>query len=161
MKKINSKKNRVSLSCERCGAKNFSNKGALAGHQKQGHCAMAAIARTRVQQAQVQAHLQNVVTSSSNHATELLQDSLEFNSLLDDEFEPMEVDMPKTKPDSNLKLLQFIRTCRNTVGLSRVDIDSLLSTLFHTLFRLEEVTFRNWRDVEKYESTKCDFEDVS
>lgn len=44
-------------------------------------------------------------------------------------------------------------------GLSRVDIDSLLSTLFHISFRLEEVTFRNWRDVEKYESTKCDFED--
>ena len=160
MKKINLRKIRISLSCERCGAKNFPNKGALVGHQKQEKYSVASLTRTQVHRIQVMALLQDVAASSSAIANEL-QDSFESINLMDAKFEPVEINMPKPDFDSSFKLLQFIMICHNTKGLSKIDTNLLLSTLFHPSFQLEEVTLRIWRDVEKYESTKYNFEDIS
>jgi hypothetical protein len=160
MKKINLRKIRISLSCERCGAKNFPNKGALVGHQKQEKCSVASLTRTQVHRIQATALLQDVAASSSAIANEF-QDSFESISLMNAKFEPVETNKPKPDFDSSFKLLQFIRICHNTKGLSKTDTNLLLSTLFHPSFQLEEVTLRIWLDVEKHESTKYNFEDVS
>ena len=151
------KKTTSALSCERCRAKKFPHKGALIGHQQEG--SVAAIVRSRTNRVKEPAPLQGVTRSTSAYASACEED--DFN-LMNIEFEsPIDTERPLPDFDSNLQLIQFIRTCRNSMGLSRAHTNSLLSTLFHPSFKMEEVTLRNWQGVEKYEATKYDDQDVS
>jgi hypothetical protein len=48
----------------------------------------------------------------------------------------------------------------NKMGLSKIDVNALLSTLFHESFKLEKVSLWSLRDVEKYEAKVYNQEEV-
>ena len=154
MKRIKS-----ALSYEQCGAKKIPHKGTLIGHQRQGRYSIATIVRSRTNCIKEEpAPLQDMAPSSFAYAS-TCQDDFD---LINVEFETsIDIKRPLPNFDSNLQLIQFIKNCRNIRGLSRVDTNSLLLTLFHPSFKMEEVTLKNWQDIEKYEAEKYDTEDVS
>ena len=153
------KKTRSALSCKQCGAKNFPYKGALIGYQLQGRCSVAAVVRSQINRVKELAPLQGVTRSTFAYASACEKDDFD---LMNVEFEtPIDIEGPLPDFDSNLQLIQFIKICRNLMGLLRADTNSVLFTLFHLSFKMEEVTLRNWQDIEKYEAKKYDDQDVS
>lgn len=100
-------------------------------------------------------HVTGTIGMQPSNTSLMLELGLELSG-----FERLQ-DHPKKAYDSTTHLIHFIRTCRNNLGLSQHDIDSLLKMLFHPSFDLNSISLRNVRDVEHFEDDLYKGEQVS
>ena len=70
-------------------------------------------------------HVTGTIGMQPSNTSLMLELGLELSG-----FERLQ-DHPKKAYDSTTHLIHFIRTCRNNLGLSQHDTDSLLKMLFH------------------------------
>jgi hypothetical protein len=153
---------KAQITCEKCGAANFANVGALRTHQKSGKCKFRKQKRPRVVLNPVEFQRE-----AETAETRMLEEQnggpslCSLQALIDLEHERLEKNPDTQEFDSTVHLLHFIRRCRNQMGLSKSDIDLLLKTLFHPLFVLSEVAFRTALELEQYEEASIEEDDVS
>ena len=153
----------VKLACTRCGAINFSNRGALASHQASTRCRAVdnSLKRKLLHEAHVPEVSLTVATkgfvseqvdnvsnhpscSQGDHVRPSISVDLSLSHVGQDEHE-------KESYSSTNHLVYFIRNCRNKMGLTENDTNALLELLHHPLFDISTVPFRNAGDLSRYE----------
>lgn len=154
---------KAQITCEKCGAANFANVGALSTHQKSGKCKFRMQKKPRVvlnpvelQREAETAEIRLMLEEQNGGPS-----SCSLQAVIDLEHERLEKNPDTQEFDSTVHLLHFIRSCRNQMGLSKSDIDLLLKTLFHPLFVLSKVAFRTALELEQYEAASTEEDDVS
>lgn len=151
---------RKHLHCELCGAKNFTRLNGLHAHQRSPLCIQnrrqhdsfkpASEASDRgVKRKATDEHGAGPSSTVPEFAGTNVED--DFDSLYDlDESEGT----GKAAYNSTLALVNWIRHCRSTIGLSNSDIQSLFKgVLFHPSFALNDVNVRSVSELVKYEES--------
>jgi hypothetical protein len=141
----------VSSNCDRCGAVNFKNQANLTNHQKSIHCKTLAKKKSTASHIQLQG---------------LVEDAREHPNFLEGECSVPEAHantnvLQEERPyDSTFSLVNWIRHCKNGMGLSERDITNLFrNVLFHKSFKLEDVTVKSVSDCNNYEDALHRYED--
>jgi len=160
------------LACTRCGAINFSNRGALASHQASTRC--RAVDNSLKRKYLYEAHVPKVdstvaiegfvseqVDNVTNYSSYTQSDGVRPSISVDLSLSHVGQDEhEKESYSSTNHLVYFIRNCRNKMGLTENDTNALLELLLHPLFDMSTVPFRNVGDLSRYEGELYKQEEV-